>query len=153
MRRDFIVTSASGHLRGAVRRFLVVALLVAIVPGLALCAQQPPPPRPFRLAVKDASFWSLVPRDAKLQTMGTDRGFTEGPVWDKSGFLWVSDEIICRRGIWVWSPAGVHLGTIEVPEQSASLSWGGPDNSELFITGTTSVYRIKTAAHGFVPYE
>ncbi len=318
------------------RLFLVVALFIPAM-GFVLSAQQPTPRRPFRLVANDAKFWSLIPRDAKMLTMGTGFGFTEGPVWDKSGFLWVSDETINKifrlypdghrdevialgdpdgntydrshrlidcasvlraiirlspdgkkyivladryqgkrfnspndvvlgpdgafyftdptldlpkgesqetpfqgvyrldkngnvtllthdldqpnglafspdgkwlyiddsakkdirvyrfhpdgtisdgkefgsevqagedgvpdgmrldkagnlyvvgpRGIWVWSPAGVHIGTIEVPEQPANLSWGGADNSELFITATTSVYRIKTAAQGFVPYD
>jgi gluconolactonase len=310
----------------------VVIVLMSVV-----AAQQPAPKRPFRLVANDAAFWSLVPHDAQMRTMGTGFGFTEGPVWDKAGFLWVSDEtlnkifklypdghrdevialgdpdgntydrshrlidcasvlraiirlssdgksytvladryqgkrfnspndvvigpdgafyftdptldlpqgqpqeipfqgvyrldkkrdvelltrdldqpnglafspdghllyiddsarknirvyqvhpdgklsdgrifgseeqsgeegvpdgmrldragnlyVVGPRGIWVWSPAGVHLGTIEVPEQPANLSWGGPDNSELYITATTSVYKIKTAAHGYVPYD
>ncbi len=68
---------------------------------------------------------------------------------DKNGNLYV----VGPRGIWVWSPAGVHLGTIEVPEQPANLSWGGKDNSILYITATTSVYKIQTKARGFVPYD
>jgi gluconolactonase len=37
-------------------------------------------------------FWKLFDKDAKLETMGTGFAFTEGPVWDPAGFLWVSDE-------------------------------------------------------------
>jgi gluconolactonase len=68
---------------------------------------------------------------------------------DRKGNLFV----VGPRGIWVWSPEGVHLGTIEVPEQPANLSWGGPDNSVLYITATTSVYKIPTKTLGFVPYD
>ena len=32
--------------------------------------------------------------DAKLSTVATGFGFTEGPVWDPTGFLYVSDEEI-----------------------------------------------------------
>jgi gluconolactonase len=37
-------------------------------------------------------FWKLIDHDAKLTQVGTGFGFTEGPVWDPSGFLYVSDE-------------------------------------------------------------
>lgn len=80
---------------------------------------------------------------------GTDDGVPDGIRVDKKGNLYV----VGPRGIWVWSPAGVHLGTIEVPEQPANLSWGGTDDSILYITATTSIYKIQTKAHGFVPYH
>lgn len=79
---------------------------------------------------------------------GTDDGVPDGIRVDKKGNLYV----VGPRGIWVWSQAGVHLGTIEVPEQPANLSWGGADDSVLYITATTSIYTIQTKAHGFVPY-
>ncbi len=37
-------------------------------------------------------FWDLFDHNAKLTQVGTGFGFTEGPVWDPSGFLYVSDE-------------------------------------------------------------
>ncbi len=55
-------------------------------------------------------------------------------------------------GIWVWDPEGHHIGTIVVPEQPANLTWGEPDYGTLFITATTSVYRLRTKVQGFVPY-
>lgn len=55
-------------------------------------------------------------------------------------------------GIWVWDPAGNHLGTILMPEQPANLAWGDASRDTLYITATTSVYRVKTLAHGFIPY-
>lgn len=72
----------------------------------------------------------------------------DGMRLDTRGNLYV----VGPGGIWVWSPAGEHLGTIIVPEQPANLTWGGADYSTLFITAGTSVYRIPTKAHGFVPY-
>ncbi len=80
---------------------------------------------------------------------GTSDGVPDGIRVDRKGNLFV----VGPRGIWVWSPAGVHLGTIEVPEQPANLAWGGADNATLYITATTSVYMIPTLTRGFVPYD
>jgi gluconolactonase len=52
------------------------------------------PDRRFELLAESPQFWTLVTRDAKLTTVATEFGFTEGPVWDPAGFLYVSDEEI-----------------------------------------------------------
>ena len=48
--------------------------------------------REFKLTVLDPKFSELIAPGTSLKTMGTDFGFTEGPVWDTKGFLYVSDE-------------------------------------------------------------
>jgi len=40
-----------------------------------------------------------------------------------------------------------------MPEQPANLAWGDSDFRTLYITATTSVYRLGTKTRGFVPYE
>src|SRR6201996_2458744 len=79
---------------------------------------------------------------------GPKDGVPDGMKVDQKGNLYV----VGPKGIWVWSPRGLHLGTIVVPEQPANLAWGDPDYATLYITATTSVYKIRTRAHGFVPY-
>ena len=76
-------------------------------------------------------------------------GVPDGMRVDRAGNLYVTGPL----GIWVWSPSGKHLGTIVVPELAANLIWGDADFSTLYITASTSVYRLKTKARGFVPYE
>ena len=76
-------------------------------------------------------------------------GVPDGMRVDRQGNLFVTGP----PGIWVWDPSGKHLGTIVMPEQPANLAWGGPDYRTLYITATTSVYRLKTRTRGFVPYE
>jgi gluconolactonase len=49
-------------------------------------------PRQFELAAQAPTFWELFDREAKLTPIATGFGFTEGPVWDPAGFLYVSDE-------------------------------------------------------------
>jgi gluconolactonase len=75
-------------------------------------------------------------------------GVPDGMKVDKDGNLYVTGP----RGIWIWDSEGHHLGTIAMPEQPANLAWGDGDYGTLYITATTSVYRLKTKAHGFVPY-
>jgi len=67
---------------------------------------------------------------------------------DTDGNLYVTGP----KGIWVWNAQGKHLGTIVVPEQPANLTWGDNDYRTLYITATTSVYRLRMKAKGFVPY-
>ncbi len=46
-------------------------------------------------------------------------------------------------GIWIISQEGRHLGTIRLPELPANFAWGGADESVLYITARTSVYRLR----------
>jgi gluconolactonase len=79
---------------------------------------------------------------------GKHEGVPDGIKVDKDGNLFVTGP----KGIWVWDAKGNHLGTIVMPEQPANLTWGDKDYRTLYITATTSVYRLKMKAQGFVPY-
>ncbi len=68
--------------------------------------------------------------------------------FDEQGNLYVTGPL----GVWVWSAKGRHLGTIVVPEQPANLAWGDDDYQTLYLTATTSVYKLRTRRRGFVPY-
>jgi gluconolactonase len=59
---------------------------------LACMAQQKGQPRQFELKAESPGFWELIAQDAKLDKVAGGFGFTEGPVWDAKGFLYVSDE-------------------------------------------------------------
>jgi gluconolactonase len=80
---------------------------------------------------------------------GPHQGVPDGIKVDREGNLFVTGP----KGIWVWDAKGHHLGTIEMPEQPANLAWGDSDYRTLYITATTSVYRLRTKARGFVPYR
>jgi gluconolactonase len=79
---------------------------------------------------------------------GKNDGVPDGIKVDKNGNLFVTGP----KGIWVWDAKGNHLGTIVTPEQPANLTWGDKDYRTLYITATTSVYRLPTKTQGFVPY-
>ncbi len=55
-------------------------------------------------------------------------------------------------GVWIFSPAGKHLATIVIPETVGNLAWGDPDYSSLYITASTSVYRIRLKVQGCYPH-
>jgi gluconolactonase len=76
------------------RRISPAALTLSF---LALCLptiQADRPRREFQLRAESPEFWNLFSHDAKLETLATGFGFTEGPVWDPKGFVYVSDEEI-----------------------------------------------------------
>lgn len=79
---------------------------------------------------------------------GKGDGVPDGIKVDDKGNLFVTGP----KGIWVWDANGNHLGTIVMPEQPANLTWGDPQYDTLYITATTSVYRLRTKTKGFVPY-
>lgn len=79
---------------------------------------------------------------------GKGDGVPDGIKLDWNGNLYVTGP----GGIWVWDPQGHHLGTILLPEQPANLAWGDADLGTLYITATTSVYKLRTRTQGFVPY-
>jgi gluconolactonase len=56
-------------------------------------------------------------------------------------------------GIWVISAAGQHLGVISVPEVTANMNWGDDDWRTLYITASSSIYRLRAKVAGNrVPY-
>jgi gluconolactonase len=71
-------------------------------------------------------------------------GGPDGIRVDKNGNIYGSGP----GGVWIISPAGKHLGTIKVSEVVSNVAWGDEDGKTLYITASTSIYRIKLAASG-----
>jgi gluconolactonase len=79
--------------------------------------------------------------DAKLfydATSDTRPGGPDGMKVDEKGNIYSTGP----GGVWIFSPDGKPLGTIVMPEKSANVAWGGPDRKTLYITASTSIYRI-----------
>lgn len=75
------------------RVFIVVSLLLIAV-SAASFYRTAASPAEFRLQAELPQFWDLVDPNAKVSVLSTGFGFTEGPVWDQAGYLYVSDETI-----------------------------------------------------------
>ena len=110
----------------------LTAVVLFLVP-IAAPAQEKPK-REFKLEAGSPAFWKLVPKNAKLEAVATGFGFTEGPVWDKSGFVYVSDEEINK--IFRVYPDG---------HKEELISLGDPDGNtydrQLRLIDTASVLR------------
>ena len=73
-----------------------------------------------------------------------DPGFPDGMKCDERGNLYCTGP----GGVWVIAPGGEHLGTIQTPEIAANMAWGGDDRRTLYITASTSLYRIEMKVRG-----
>lgn len=67
-----------------------------------------------------------------------DRGLPDGLRCDVEGNVWSS----AADGVYCFAPDGTLLGKILVPEVVSNLCFGGPDGQRMFITATSTVYRV-----------
>jgi gluconolactonase len=51
-------------------------------------------------------------------------------------------------GVTILSPAGKLLATLLIPERVSNLAWGGADRTTLYITASTSIYRVRLKIPG-----
>ncbi|CAG0973748.1 Gluconolactonase [Phycisphaerales bacterium] len=63
---------------------------------------------------------------------------------DRSGNVLVSGP----GGIWIYSAAGAHLGTVTLPELPANFAFGDADGGTLYMTARTGLYRMRMAGAG-----
>ena len=78
------------------------------------------------------------------QTTGEEAGAPDGMKIDSQSNLYCCGP----GGIHVFDPAGACLGVIQVPEYTANFAWGDADARSLYITASTSLYRIRTRVPG-----
>jgi gluconolactonase len=71
-------------------------------------------------------------------------GGPDGLRVDKKGNIYGSGP----GGVWIIAPEGKHIGTIRVPERVSNVGWGDEDGRTLYITASTSLYRIKLKIPG-----
>jgi gluconolactonase len=78
------------------------------------------------------------------ETTGEGKGAPDGMKLDSQGNVYCCGP----GGIHVFSPEAVCLGVIHVPEHVANFAWGDGDCRSLYITASTSVYRMRTQTPG-----
>ena len=78
------------------------------------------------------------------ETGGDQPGVADGMKIDSIGNLYCCGS----GGIHVFDSAGRRLGVIATPEVAANFAWGGADLTDLYITATHSLYRLRTRVPG-----
>jgi len=81
-------------------------------------------------------------------TSSPAQGAPDGMKVDEAGNLYATGP----GGVWVFSPQGKHLGTIQPPEIPANCNWGDADRRTLYITARTGLYRIRLNIAGARPF-
>jgi gluconolactonase len=85
--------------------------------------------------------------DAKLlydATSDKRPGSPDGMKVDQQGNIYSAGP----GGVWIFSPEGKPLATIVMPEKVANVAWGGPDRRTLYITASSSLYRVRLKIEG-----
>jgi gluconolactonase len=68
----------------------------------------------------------------------------DGVKTDRLGNVYVSGP----GGLWILSPDGRHLGTINGPEHIHNFAWGDADGRTLYLTARTGLYRVRLRVGG-----
>jgi gluconolactonase len=68
----------------------------------------------------------------------------DGVKVDRNGNVYVSGP----GGLWILSPDGRHLGTIDGPEHVHNFAWGDADGKTLYLTARSGLYRIRLSVPG-----
>lgn len=79
-------------------------------------------------------------------TKSEEPGLPDGMKVDREGNLYCTGP----GGVWIFNPAGKHLGTVKPPEVPANCGWGD-DGKTLYMTAQTGLYRIRTSIGGKLP--
>lgn len=74
-------------------------------------------------------------------------GVPDGMRVDDKGNLYVT-----ARHVYVYSPQGKLITTIEIPEIPTNCAFGDADMKSLYVTARTSVYRVRVPIKGSVQY-
>ena len=93
---------------------------------------------PLRIVAYDVRGGVCSPSGLTLE-LG-DGHAADGLRVDVQGRIWTS----AGNSIRVYSPSFQLLDTIEVPEKVSNLCFGGPDGQDLYITASTSLYRLRS---------
>jgi gluconolactonase len=94
----------------------------------------------YELAADGSVAHKTVFRDVSTEPAA---GLPDGMKLDASGNIFATGP----GGVWVMTPNGAHLGTLNFPEQPANLAWGD-DGATLYVTAETGLYRVRTAVQG-----
>jgi gluconolactonase len=85
--------------------------------------------------------------DAKVfydATSDTRPGGPDGMKVDQTGNVYSTGP----GGVWIFTPEGKVLGVILTPERASNVAWGGVGRKTLYITASSSIYRVTLKVPG-----
>jgi gluconolactonase len=91
-----------------------------------------------------ADGWALLGGDLFIELKGEGEGNPDGMKLDAVGNIYCTGP----GGIWICSPNAVVLGHIRMPEVAANLCWGEENARTMYITASTSLYRLQCLTGG-----
>ena len=75
-------------------------------------------------------------------------GAPDGMKVDQKGNLYSAGP----GGVWIFSPEGKHLGTLDIPERVGNVAFGGADHKTLYVAASSSIYRVSLKIPGDMPH-
>ena len=81
---------------------------------------------------------------AEMKGKPDERGVADGMKVDVEGHVYCTGP----GGVWVFGDGGRLLGRIVMPEVTANLAWGDADWRTLYLTASTSLYRLRMSVPG-----
>jgi gluconolactonase len=83
-----------------------------------------------------------------VELHGDGPGVADGMKVDRAGNLYCCGP----GGVHIFDPGANYLGLIEMPEHTANFVWGDKDLQSLYLTASTSLYRLSMLQEGYLPY-
>lgn len=106
--------------------------------------------RKFHIRVFDVHEDGMVENGRVFaETKGDSPGVPDGMKIDVDGNVYCCGP----GGIHIFNPQGTSLGVILMPEQTANFCFGDEDMQSLYITASTSLYRLRTKVAGHSIYQ
>jgi gluconolactonase len=87
---------------------------------------------------------SLSNSEVFAELTGEEPGVPDGMKVDTAGNVYCTGP----GGVWIFSTNGEKIGLINTPEVAANVAFGETDWQTLFITATSSVYKIRISIPG-----
>src|SRR5215216_6691112 len=92
---------------------------------------------------------SLASGRVWAETTGSGKGAPDGMKIDSAGNIYCCGP----GGIHVFAPDAVCLGVIRMPETAANFCFGDDDLQSLYVTASTSLYRVRVITSGTAQYQ
>ncbi len=93
--------------------------------------------------------WSLSGGEVLVKLPNQGEGVPDGLKVDVAGNIYCTGP----GGVWICSPDGSLLGLIRFDEVAANLAWGDDDAGSMYITASTSLYRLRCRTKGHAPHR